>query len=62
MAVKCKECHGKVTFCDRCADLIANVNRWRKVAEIEHAKHCTARGDHHMHVEMLYKELANNGD
>jgi len=37
--------------------LLANMRRWRRVAELEHAKHCTKRHDCSAAVEREYQEL-----
>ena len=42
---------------EREAMLMANMRRWRRVAELEHAKHCKRRGDCSRHIEDEYMAL-----
>jgi hypothetical protein len=42
---------------DRERRVFENMHRWRRVAEIEHARHCTAHHDCGAAVERLYNEL-----
>ena len=42
---------------DREAYLLANIRRWRRVAEIEHANHCSARHDCSAAIERIYNKL-----
>lgn len=37
--------------------LLENMRRWRRVAEIEHAKYCTANHDHSRAIEVVYNDL-----
>lgn len=37
--------------------LLANMRRWHRVADIEHAKHCKAHHDCRSAVERVYNEL-----
>ena len=57
-SVSCDRCEAvHPGFCDRCAYLMANMARWHRVAELEHTKHCTQRGNCGPHVEAIYNEL-----
>ena len=41
----------------RSAIIMANMNRWRRVAEIEHKKHCKQKHDCRAAVERIYVKL-----
>ena len=42
---------------EREIQLLTNMHRWRRVAEIEHAKHCSSRHDCGRAIETVYHEL-----
>ena len=38
-----------------------NMARWHKIAEIEHGKSCTKRGNCEPHLQAMYEEMIANG-